>query len=140
MLCFAFHQRKAPFCPLQKTSQNTLEIPTLKLEKGVDSSTDSSHRLSTYCLAKFWVAPTTCLQNCPWIQLRRHLFQDSFQKTPGPSLCPTQASNTSPSALASPRVLMCPWASHRAGNTDSQCHAVKSLLRYSTCSIRDTGK
>ena len=35
---------------------------------------------------------------------------------------------------------MCPWASHRAGNADPQRDAVKSLLHYSTCSIRDVGK
>jgi len=58
----------------------------------------------------------------------------------GPSLGPTQSSNASPSGLASPGVPMCPWASHRAGNADPQRDAVKSLLHYSTCSIRDVGK
>lgn len=82
LLCFAFHQRKAPFCPLQKTSHNALAIPTLQLEKGVDSSTDSSHGLLIYCPDKCWVVPTTCLQNCPWVQFRVHLFQDSSQPHP----------------------------------------------------------
>ena len=82
LLCFAFHQRKAPFFPLQRASQNTLALPTLQLEEGVDSSTDSSHHLLTCWLAKFWVAPTTCLQNCPWVLFRAFLFQDSSQKPP----------------------------------------------------------
>lgn len=85
-VCFAFHQRKAPFCLLQETTHNTLEIPTLQLEKGVDSSAGSSHRLLTYCLAKFWVAPTTCLQNHSWVQFGARLFQDLSQKPPWQSL------------------------------------------------------
>lgn len=99
--CFAFHQRKA----LQKISHNTLEIliPTLQLDKRVDSNTDSSHRLLTYCLS-FGLHPPPVSKTAPRY-ISGPFYSKTHPKSPHGRSWPIPGfSDASPSALASTRV------------------------------------